>query len=498
MGAIGLAVVVVALPLIVLALTQASTRDELLTLAQVRDATLGTLRATYAHPTPPPAPPAYLGLVWAIGRALPDALLGLRALSIAGWLTGSVALGVVVRRNGAGPVGTFVAVVLPTATGLASQGMVARPYGLVFGAGGFAIACWDATLRSPSRTRSIGLAVAVLAVVALHYWALSLVTCLVLAERRARTVDRQRPIGPLVALGAAVVPLVVAVTTIARTISVERAASHPVLPEMAPRFYGSTLISLAPALVFGGVVAIVLLATARRDGAAPSDASGGASRFLGDPVRLLTVLLVATVPAQVVLGAAILDNAYLHRYAIAAVFGFALAAGFGVGSLERRAPRLALVAAVVVAASVPIAAVRAIDDAPARRQVAAIAAAVEAAGSEPVLVPDAYLHGALLWSTALGQHRTLVQAGPTTIPGDRPELDLTAGASAPGAWQRVLVLVDEEDLAAMERAGRLRHVEVVDRLPLDHDLNSGRRTIVLARADVDAGEPFVGSTRSDR
>ncbi|MCB1037991.1 MAG: hypothetical protein KDA94_00435 [Acidimicrobiales bacterium] len=468
-----------------LAERQAPSRDELLTLAQTEDTSTATLRATYARASPPPAPPAYYGVAWLLGRSVDDPVPVLRAVSIAGWATGGLALGWVVLRRGGGPLAAASAAALPSATGLFDQGMVARPYGLAFGAGAVAIAAWTSTLRSRAWGPVALLGVSIVASVAFHYWMVTIASCLFVAEVRARSNEPARSRWPLVAVTAAPLPIVLAAVSVHRAIAVEQAQVHPVPLWMVPSFYGSILRPLVVPVAVAGVLALVLVGATDALGIRSAISRTSLGRFLTDPYPLLVALLVGTVPLQVVLGATILGNAYLHRYAIGGVAGLALLAGVVVGRLDHRSRPVAAVVLGAILLAVPVAAIDATDRAPAKTQVQAVAADAVDAGADIVIVPEPYLYGALRWTSDLEDRRDLRLGGPSTITGYRSEDDLY-DAPSPGAVPRSVVLVaDRSDLLAFERAGRATDVVVLDRLPLDGDLSSRRRTLVVARATVE-------------
>ncbi len=259
--------------------------------------------------------------------------------------------------------------------------------------------------------------------------------------------------------------------------SVDSARSEPRATDWtaAPAFY---LSAGRPLVVAVAVLAIGL--------AVLGDRSISPRRWARSPLAVATALLIAVVPAAVVTGALATRTVYLHRYAMGALAGLALAAGGAVLAVERRSRVAAgVVAALVVLALVP-AAVRALDEGPTRPQVRAAVEELELAAAPAdarILVVDPYV-ASLLREEAPGPIAARVAlAGPSTIAGDRAAIDLRASAPVPAPERgEVVVIADDDLLASLAATGRLGDVHELGRSTLR--TSALGRDLVAVEADL--------------
>jgi hypothetical protein len=139
--------------------------------------------------------------------AFGDGLVPARLPSLAGFLLGSLALALFVRRE-AGTVAATIALLVPSVTAAYDYAYEARPYGVVFGAAGLVILAWQRSVPGRWRTpATTALALALAAAVSLHYYAALLVLPLAAAEAtRSTSTGRWQP-GVWLAIAAGLSPL---------------------------------------------------------------------------------------------------------------------------------------------------------------------------------------------------------------------------------------------------------------------------------------------------
>jgi hypothetical protein len=157
-------------------------------------------------------PPTYQLLShWTIGLVGPNAL-GARLPSIVGFLLMQLGLFVFVRRLGGVWAGWF-AMLFPMATYSFHYAAQGRPYGLLLGCYGVALACWQGASRrgdgeAAGRGRTwllVGLAAALVVAITSHYFGLLILIPLCAAEGVRTLVKKRLDWGVLAALGAGVV-----------------------------------------------------------------------------------------------------------------------------------------------------------------------------------------------------------------------------------------------------------------------------------------------------
>lgn len=444
-----------------LASRQAMSWDETQTLAQTHDPTLDTLRANCAS-TLDTCPAAYYGSVWALSRA-GVGFDGLRAVSIAGWATASLALGAIALRRGGRIGSVVVAAGGLSASGLFGQSMVARPYGLAVGALAGAVWVWERSFARPSRWGAALLAAALTGAIAVHYASVVSVGCLLVAELLALRWDRARSRWYLGAFAAALVACGLLGRGISQSVHVAQGGVNSATVVDVPSFYLSILRPVALPLLVVGVLGGLGWLVRRRG--APAD-RGGARRSPAralvargarrSPYTVAIVLLAALVPLVLVVAVSVADGQYVHRYALGGLVGVVLVAAEVIRHLERSRPVVGPAAAVVVLAAIPLAwSSAAANESPTRREVAAVARATGVTdGDGTVVVVDPYLR-ALLVQAAPGADHRLVLAGPPDTVADEPAFDLTQEPKAEADPVDVLLVATGEDLAALEASGRV-------------------------------------------
>ena len=262
-------------------------------------------------------------------ETLGEGLVTARLPSLTGFLVGSVAIGLFVRRE-AGTVAGTVALLVPSVTAAYDYAYEARPYGALFGASSLALLAWQAAGSGDRRARAaLMLAVSLAAAVSLHYYAALLLLPLVAGEVARSWPTRRANPAVWLALVAGVLPLAAFVPLMGAAAEYGGLFWTRASLAQIPYTYRYFLIPVVlPLLVF--LLAMVALAAVSR----PRGWTG-ASREPTKPALVTTLFVLALPVTGVMLGAAV--GGYRHRYVIAMVLGVAAAAGM----LLRPAPRAA-------------------------------------------------------------------------------------------------------------------------------------------------------------
>jgi 4-amino-4-deoxy-L-arabinose transferase-like glycosyltransferase len=349
-------------------------------------AQLPTMRETWAELSTgvEQVPPLFYVVTRASLAIFGDNAIALRMPSVLGLALGCACAWVVVARRTDAWYG-FVAALIPLATGAFRYAWEARPYALLVGFAGLALLFHQ--LRSDGvrpRLAVVGLAFALAAATAVHYYGLLVVLPIAVAEAVRTSLTRRLDWPAIAALGAPLVPLAVALPLIEGA----RAYAHEFWTSFglssAPEFYvlllraGVLSTSRLPAWLALGFTAVVLVGAAvilvRRPVAWAVDVAAA----LGFVVLPLAGVLVAelvtgayteryVLPA--VLGPAVLIPLALHRLAggrgVAIVATAILAAWFGVlfqywqrdvtGDLDRQAALIAFLDQTASRGGLPIA-----------------------------------------------------------------------------------------------------------------------------------------------
>jgi hypothetical protein len=256
------------------------------------------------------------------------------------WVMSACLLAFVARR--ATWYAALCAATFPLVTMTYHYAFEARAYGLVLGFGGVAIVCWQVAASNRHRALALaGLAASLSAALATHYYAVFLVAPLALAEA-VRSLERRRlDLAMWLAFAAPAVVLALHLPLLRAGASYSGTFWAPPQWVNVPDFYDHLL---APAVVPVTVILVLAAvhATLRPTGATPAPAEEGRRVPLHEVA--LAIGFVA-IPFASVLVAKLVTGAFTYRYALPAVIGFALLAGFATAGAFRRhaAMRLAVV-----------------------------------------------------------------------------------------------------------------------------------------------------------
>ena len=261
-----------------------------------------------------------------------DGLVSARLPSLIGFLVGSVAVGLFVRRE-AGTVAGTVALLVPSVTAAYDYAYEARPYGALLGASGAALLFWQAAGGGRRRARAaLALATALAVAVSLHYYATLLLLPLAAGEIARWWRERRPNAAVWLALVAGVLPLLAFVPLMGAAAEYGSLFWTRASLAQIPYTYRYFLIPVAlPLLVF--LVAMVAVSATGR----PGDTTRG-WREPSNPALVTTLFLLALPVAGVMLGSVV--GGYRHRYVIAMVLGVAAAAGMLVRPGRRAAETL--------------------------------------------------------------------------------------------------------------------------------------------------------------
>lgn len=261
-----------------------------------------------------------------------EGLIATRLPSLLGFVAGSVAAGLFVRRE-AGTVAGTVALLVPSVTAAYDYAYEARPYGALFGASGLALLAWQAAGPAPRRGRAaLALALSLAAAVSLHYYAVLLLLPLAAGEVARSWPTRRLDLVVWLALGAGILPLVAFVPLMHAAAEYGNLFWTRSSLAQIPFTYRYFLIPVVmPLLVF--LVAMVALDALDRPRIPPRT-----PRQPATPALVMTVTVLALPVAGVMLGAVV--GGYRHRYVIATVLGIAAAAGMLVRPSRRTASTL--------------------------------------------------------------------------------------------------------------------------------------------------------------
>jgi len=234
------------------------------------------------------------------------------------------------------------AALFPIVTRAYDYAFEARPYGLVLGFGALAMLSWQAaTLERRSRWTVVCLALAVAGAASSHYYGVFLALPLVVGEI-VRTVTRRRlDVSIWVALGISAVPLLWHLPLIRASTAYSSAFWSPPQWVNLPDFYidllHSAIVPIVCVLTIGVIVAV----------AAAEFTSAADDRSTSPPVHeLAAACALVALPAVCVVLAKLVTGAFVNRYALAAVLGLAILAGWAIELAFRPHAALRLMAVV--------------------------------------------------------------------------------------------------------------------------------------------------------
>jgi Dolichyl-phosphate-mannose-protein mannosyltransferase len=279
---------------------------------------------------------------YAITR-LAFALFGVNELSIrlpemiAFWVLSACLFVIVSSRMSA--LSGLCAAAFPLVTTAYYYAFEARPYALVLAFGGLGLLCWQSATSNRHRLAAVGgLALALSATVSTHYYGVFVVLALALGEA-VRTLSRRHlDVAVWAALAMPAVPLAFHLPLIRAGTAYSGAFWSPPQWVNVPDFYTDLLEpAVMPLTVLLIVAALVGLASTEppaADGARPLPPLHEVAAAFG----LIVIPVICVVLAKLVTGA------FVNRYAITAVIGFAVFAGFGAGMAFGRRPAMRLIA----------------------------------------------------------------------------------------------------------------------------------------------------------
>lgn len=334
------------------------------------------------------SPPLYILAVWQARRFVGDVHLAYRLPATIGFVAFCLGLYAFARRR-CPPAYAAIAMLVPAASPAVDMAMYARPYGLMLGFAGLALACWRAATEG-GRWRPaalVGLAASLAAAVATHYYAILLLAPLGAAELVRR---RGRPdLFVWFALAFAFVPLPLLRPQMAHARVLALGASW--LPFGAGPMMGTYAVSLTPLLPFLAAIGALLLL----DRSTALTGPGGEPVREGDRYPAADVAVILGLLSLPVIGLAIAlagTRAYSIRYVIAYVGGVALLLAYLAAVLFRGRPAFGavLVAALLVSFRGLVRA-EATGDRPWRDEVARCAARAAEAGRRLVVPSNEFL-----------------------------------------------------------------------------------------------------------
>jgi hypothetical protein len=282
-------------------------------------------------------------LFYAITR-LAFGLFGVNELSMrlpemfAFWILSACLFVVVSRRTS--PLAALCAAAFPLVTTAYYYAFEARPYALVLGFGAIALLCWQtATLNRHRLPAVLGLAVALSATVSTHYYGVFVMLALALGEA-VRTISRRRlDAGVWAALAMPALPLVLHLPLIKAGAAYSGAFWSPPQWVNIPDFY---IDLLEPAVMPVTVLLIATAVVAAITSAEPSATDVVRRAPPAHEVAAACGLIAA--PVICVVFAKLVTGAFVNRYAIAAVIGLGVFAGFGSSMAFARRPGMRLLA----------------------------------------------------------------------------------------------------------------------------------------------------------
>lgn len=255
----------------------------------------------------------------------------------------SVCLYVFVRRRTSNLAG-LVAALTPLVTSAYPYSYEARPYALVLGWAALALLSWQSASLGRSRPLWIAaLAISLAATLSSHYYGLFVLLPIALGEL-VRTAERRRADWAVwAAMGFAVVPLVFQLPLLRAGAAYAGTFWSPPQWVNVPDFYEDLLKPALVPIVAVLVIALLLRALHRQEPAA-------AQRQPPLPVvDLAAAIGFVLIPVAAVVVAKIATGAFVNRYALSAVIGFAVLAGIGSALAFWRRPGLQFGLALILA-----------------------------------------------------------------------------------------------------------------------------------------------------
>ncbi len=296
--------------------------DEILTYHLVRLPDFATFWRALAS-GPDLSPPLYHICVRTLRPLFGDGPVALRLPAIFGFGVMVLCLFRFAIRRGSS-YAALAALFLPFVSSAFRYAIEARPYGLVLGAGGIALVCWQAAAEGERRRLAlVGLALGLAAGICSHYYAVLLFFPLALGEL-VRTISRRRidlPIWGAFALGAAPIALLLPLIANARG-RIPDFWSKPRkgnLTEFYPWLFPNNPTIF---LVLSGVVLVYLYRRNRPD-SPPAAVESRRSFPLHEVVAITVFVLFPTLGYFLAVFA---TGAFVQRYCLPAIMGISLLA----------------------------------------------------------------------------------------------------------------------------------------------------------------------------
>jgi hypothetical protein len=278
-------------------------------------------------------PPSFHILARASTAALGEHPLVLRLPEILGVGGMSLCLFWIVSRRSSTAYGA-VAMFIPLVTSAYPFAYEARPYGILLGLAAVSMRCWQSVTEGGRRTWwLVGLGAALATALASHYYAVLLFVPLVAGELVRSVMRRRLDLPVWITFVAATAPLAVFLPLIRSARAVAGTFwSKPRWSSMID-FYQ---VVLDPVPLLGILLLFGFYAIGR-----PRRGNDPVSRAAAPGPPLHEVVAAAgylTIPACAVLGAKLVTNAFVERYALPAVIGLAIILSWGAYQvLDRRA-----------------------------------------------------------------------------------------------------------------------------------------------------------------
>ena len=249
------------------------------------------------------------------------------------WVMSACLLVFVARRTSWLP--ALCAAVFPLVTWAYQYAFEARAYGMVLGFAAVALLSWQSVALGRGRVLwLLSLALSLSAAVSTHYYALFVILPLALGEATRTFINRRIDVGVWAAFAFPAIPLVMHLPLIragqAYSGAFWAAPQWVNVPDFYSHLLAPALVGIAAVLV-AGIVHAVLVSGERGRVPEPSDPALPVA-------EVMAALGLIVLPLVIVIVAKVATGAFTNRYALSAVLGFAVLAGFGVAAAFRRHP----------------------------------------------------------------------------------------------------------------------------------------------------------------
>jgi hypothetical protein len=281
-------------------------------------------------------PPLFYLLIRGAQHLFGEGLIGTRVPAMIGVWIGCLGIFLFVfRRNG--PFAGFIAAALPFFTLVNYYAYEARPHGIVLGWAGLALIFWQRAKENRRRTWWVaGFALAIAGGLMTHEYAIYILVPFIVVELYGLVAKRRLDWSIVAAMG---LPLLFAVIVYLPMIRMYKAT-------MPPSFFPATRFAIANFYqdLFGpGIWVLVLLVVVVAIGSLKGPATE-LRRPAVPRAELLLAIAFVGLPCFGFFGAKLTHGAFISRYFLSSILGFALLLGFAFGRPQIR-PRVRLVAA---------------------------------------------------------------------------------------------------------------------------------------------------------